>query len=67
MTPGTDTTVGVCREPSQGLTRREIDKMQRSGRRDDTQATLIQEVLAHNVARCGRSQVLSEGFDERTA
>ena len=67
VTPGTDAAVGMCREPSQRRTRGEIDEMQRPGRLDDTQATLIQEILAHNVARRGRSQVLSERLEERTA
>jgi hypothetical protein len=66
VTPSTDAAVGMCREPSQHRTRREIDEMQRPGRHDDTQATLIQEGLAHNIASGGRSQTLSKRLEERT-
>jgi hypothetical protein len=36
VSPGTDAAVGMCREPSQHRTRREIDEMQWPGRHDDT-------------------------------
>ena len=67
VTAGTDAAVGMCREPSQRRTRREIDEIA-AGRvcHDDTQATLSQEGLAHNVASGGRSQALSERLEERT-
>ena len=66
VTAGTDAAVGMCREPSQRRTRREIDEMQRPSCHDDTQATLIQEGLAHNIANGGRSQTLSKRLEERT-